>query len=389
MTFTKLSLQPDSSLPASSPKTSLATASRGGPQLPCPSSPSEALSHPSLAISRPPGRAEALQRQGPAIRSPNEHSTKTVLLVSFRGLRAPPGAGGAASWGAPHCGQLHRPDLGPRSSCASEPGINRPSPVSELPALLRALLRGRHQARPGSSFSQNQVVPKGLRSDSRRPGGDVRSPACSLRVQPVPFGPTSVPPALRMAPPPHAGIHHGPSLPARPARQPATEPALQPWGGLASVLASVLACEEVPAPARRLPAFLSETEMQGKQQRSPQRPQRPGPASQAPSPGPSSLWCPWRSLEPNKAALEQPLDFSPHGPQRLRKGKTKHLPANGTVGKDAWRKVPRLGRSCTHQKPRVCLRSKARGGFCATAAGQEISTDNRPCARHRSGPMLS
>lgn len=93
---------------------------------------------------------------------------------------------------------------GAPAPCTSEPGINQPSPVSELPALLRALLRGRDQAHPGSSFPQNQVVPKGLRSDSRRPGGDVWSPACSLHVQPVPFGPTSVPPALRMArPPPH------------------------------------------------------------------------------------------------------------------------------------------------------------------------------------------
>lgn len=165
-------------------------------------------------------------------------------------------------------------------------------------------------------------------------------------------------------------------------------------GAAVSSLAFVLVGGEVPPLPRRLLAFLSPTELLRPRNAgeaagfSPEtggpRASFPGPQPQLPLPA-----VPQRSSELNEATLEQTLASAQTGSRDREKEKPNTLRQTAPLGR-------RLGTRCPSGKQQLylpetpgCLQSKDHGGFCGTAPGQEMSTDNRLCARLPSGPVLS
>lgn len=245
-----------------------------------------------------------------------------------------PGSGRCSSRRAPHCGQPSCPDLDLRSSCSSEPRINQPSPTQRASSHSQSLVERKAQGPARLFLSQNRVVPE---ASAQTPRGLVGTPGAPLAHSTCdPFSsalPQSSQYSERWDPP-----SARPTRPASKSCQTTNRPQSQLCGPGAAVgsLASVLACEEVPAPARKV-AFLSRTELlqsrNGKQEGSPQR-ESPGPASQAPSSASPPCSPPGGYRSPTRPPWST-LGFGPDGQQRLRKGKTKHLPTNSAVGKEA------------------------------------------------------
>lgn len=164
-------------------------------------------------------------------------------------------------------------------------------------------------------------------------------------------------------------------------------------GAAVGSLSFVLAGGEVPAPARKAAGLsLNNRAFAARKRQGSSRfsPETGGPRASFPGPRPQLPFraVPPRSSELNEAALEQTL-ASTQTAQRLRKGETKHPPTNSPAGKEAWRRAPEREAAALPARTPGCLQSKDHRGFCGTAPGQEISTDNRLCARLPSGPALS